>query len=356
MKFGIVGRIDDGFFRYQGWPTICKDENGVLYVASSGHRLTHICPFGKNLMYVSHDEGKTWSAPAIINDTVLDDRDAGLLSLGNGKLLMTYFNHPWEYYNREYVQKRSRSEVSDTQWGLFCGMMKGYESMPDEENHAGSFIRISEDSGKTWGKSIKVPITAPHGPIKLANGKLLYLGKSFHDENYEEKKIYAFESDDEGQTWRCLTKIEVPTSCMICEPYALELPDGRILGAIRVEDRPFTIFMCESLDGGRTWSIPQPTGFCGAPPHLMLHSSGAVVLSYGRREAPYGQRARVSYDGGRTFGEEIVISEEAKDADIGYPSTVELSDGKLFTTYYQSYPGDDFTSILYTEWELPQPN
>ena len=85
MKHGIVNRSTDGWFVYQGWPTVAKDENGALYAAASGHRLTHVCPFGKDLMYVSHDEGQTWSAPQIVNDTKLDDRDAGLVCWGDGK-------------------------------------------------------------------------------------------------------------------------------------------------------------------------------------------------------------------------------------------------------------------------------
>ena len=364
MKFGIVGRISEGFFRYQGWPTLCKDENGVLYAGCSGHRLTHICPFGKNLMYISHDEGKTWSAPTIINDTVLDDRDAGLLSLGNGKLLLSYFNHPWQFYNREDVQKRSRGEVDDVSWGLFCGMMQGYESLPEEQNRAGSFVRLSEDGGKHWSEAYSVPVSAPHGPTLLSDGRLLYLGKqqSCQSEN-DERKVQVYESYDDGKHWSFLSDIAVPEGCRLnfmYEPHAVELPNGHILGAIRMQNPSlnpdFTIYLCESTDGGKTWSIPHPTGICGSPPHLMVHSSGAVILSYGRRAKPYGERARVSYDGGKTFGEEIVISEEAPSDDLGYPSTVELSDGKLLTVYYQILEGDTFASILYTEWELPSQN
>ena len=40
---------------------------------------------------------------------------------------------------------------------------------------------------------------------------------------------------------------------------------------------------------------------CGAPPHLLLHSSGALICSVGRRKEPFGQRAYVSYDGGETW-------------------------------------------------------
>lgn len=37
----------------------------------------------------------------------------------------------------------------------------------------------------------------------------------------------------------------------------------------------------------------------------------------------------------------------------GWP-TVELSNGDLFTTYYQRVPGDDHPSVLYTRWTLPE--
>ena len=97
MKFGIVGRTTEGFFRYQAWPTIAKDEKGVLYAASSGHRLGHVCPFGKDLLYISHDEGESWLGPIIANDTYLDDRDAGLIAWGDGQLLLSWFAHPAEF-------------------------------------------------------------------------------------------------------------------------------------------------------------------------------------------------------------------------------------------------------------------
>ena len=50
MKHTIIGRNTNGFYRYQGWPTVCKDENGVLYTVCSGNRLGHLCIFGKNYL------------------------------------------------------------------------------------------------------------------------------------------------------------------------------------------------------------------------------------------------------------------------------------------------------------------
>ena len=61
----------------------------------------------------------------------------------------------------------------------------------------------------------------------------------------------------------------------------------------------------------------------------------------------------ISYDGGETFEKEVVLRDDATHGDLGYPSTVELSDGSLLTVYYQSARNDDpFRSLLYTKWRL----
>ena len=70
-----------------------RAKNGVIYLACSGHRLGHICPFGKTVMYISKDNGKTWTPPIVINDTYLDDRDAGLTPFGESGLILTSFNN-----------------------------------------------------------------------------------------------------------------------------------------------------------------------------------------------------------------------------------------------------------------------
>ena len=336
---------------------MCRDDDGVLYAVCSGHRIGHICPFGKNLMYKSFDEGESWSAPTIINDTALDDRDGGIVSLGGGKLLMTYFNHPREsFYDERWWLHTCKDK---TLQALARGAVESWKAMPEEKFKSGSFIRKSIDGGRTWEKAIKVPVTAPHGPIKLRDGRLLYVGSPFYFEGYERGRLYVMESSDEGETWQQISTIDKPASEKndFYEPHCIELPNGRIFAAIRTQ--PTSDYLdirlsgCFSDDGGHGWSEPVPLGIFGAPPHLLLHSSGAVVLTYGRRLAPFGERARISYDNCLTFGEEIVISEEAKDHDMGYPSTVELSDKSLLTVYYQKLPEDDFCSILYTKWKLP---
>ena len=368
---GIVGR-QSGMFAYQGWPTVCRDDRGILYAACSGHRIAHVCPFGVNYMYTSADEGKTWSAPAIINETDLDDRDAGILSLGGGKMLMTYFHNARSLlYNMcEGDTPWAKNHRGRPDFTLYEGMLAHWRTLDDTVAQPGSFMRLSEDYGQTWGPAFKVPVSSPHGPTRRKDGSLLYLGKEFASspdefgdaaDLYEKGAVYAFESRDDGHTWQCLGKVDFPDGCSdrnIHEPHAIELPDGTLLGALRAEGEAvpyrFTIYLTRSEDGGRTWSHPEATNICGSPPHLLLHSSGAVILTYGRRQAPCGERARISLDGGKTFGEEYVISDDSTSGDLGYPSTVELSDGSLFTVYYQHYRDDDYCSILYTHWEMPR--
>ena len=77
-------------------------------------------------------------------------------------------------------------------------------------------------------------------------------------------------------------------------------------------------------------------------------------MSYGYRKPPYGQRARVSYDGGESWSEEIVLRDDGLDWDLGYPATAECADGSLITVYYQKRAGARHAGIYQTKWELPQ--
>jgi hypothetical protein len=240
------------------------------------------------------------------------------------------------------------------------GAIEYLKKIPDTYDTYGSFVKLSEDYGNTWGKAIKVPVTAPHGPILLKNGKLLYVGKEFHSDcEIGKGDILSYESSDEGKTWKLLSTVKdtkgLP-SYIYTEPHSIELANGRILCGIRVQDGDqITIHLCHSDDGGKTWTEPKPLGNSGSPPHFMLHSTGAVILSYGRREVPYGQRALISYDNGETFTKEITLRDDSMHSDLGYPSSVELDDGSIVTVYYQDgVNGDHYRSLIYTRWNLDE--
>ena len=365
MKFGIVNRRTEGWNVYQGWPTVARGEDGTLYAASSGDRMAHICPFGKNLMYVSHDDGETWSAPQIINDTKLDDRDPGLVCWGDGNILLSWFNNEEDVY----TAPRHIAKWPILGQPVSLAMLEKWKEVPKEQY--GSFTKVSRDNGKTWSKAHMCPVTAPHGPIRRADGSIFYVGtERLSGLDIPADAVCAFQSFDEGETWEFVSRLPMPEEhdgkqvMECCEPHCVDLGNNEILAAVRcvVTDDPtdkfwylnITTYTCRSLDGGKTWEAPVFMENYGAPPHLMMHSSGALIFVCGKRTDTFGQYARVSYDKGRTWTGDLMISPESPVTDHGYPSTVELSNGDLLTVYYQRVPGDDYNSVLYTRWSLDE--
>ena len=362
IKEGIVFQKEDGPFRYNAWSTICRDEKGRLYVAWSGERVQHVCPFGKNLMAVSDDGGETWTCPMIINDTWLDDRDAGICSMGDGKLIMSYFN------NKKYVYldqlPRIAAGTEEYSKAMTMAYVDEYNRMPEDFYHYGSFTRVSLNGGNTWEKANRAPVSSPHGPIMKADGKLIWMGVAFAGEFGDSGDVLVVESDDMGKSWKLLAKIDVPRDMVVhgntgdalefCEPDIEELEDGTLLGCIRVQGKSDNYLeMCQTIskDGGKTWTKAVNMGLCGAPPHYLRLRDGRIVLTYSRREAPSGIRAVVSCDGGNTWGEEIILS-SAPNRDLGYPSSVELDDGSIVTVFYKIVPPATKTAIVYTKWRV----
>ena len=366
-KQGIISRATDGAFRYHAWPTITRLTDGTLAVGCSAHRIWHVCPFGKNYLYLSKNEGKTWSAPIVVNDSWMDERDVGLCALPGGGLLMTWFNHDHSFLDRR-AESLNRNYAplemvfAHTYRGLTANDINTSSSKP------GCHVRVSHDGGLTWDDPTRLTISSPHGPIVMQDGTLLYFAKTGErdlDGNlFPERPIVAWQSTDEGKTWCEIGRPPEPVDvgwegCF--EPHAIQLPNGRIVGVIRYENiQVLTMYVTYSDDGGKTWTTPQPMGTDGAPPHLMRHSSGALLCSYGRRTpGDYSERVLVSWDEGETWEMDVCIDNQAPDWDLGYPSTVELEDGSLMTVYYQKYvdengKADNKASLLYTIWELPQ--
>ena len=356
VEHGVVNRVKNTFFNYHGWPSVCRDKRGVLYAASSGMRLGHIDPSGKNCVYISYNEGKTWTPPIVVNDSYLDDRDTGIIAWGDGHMLMSWFN---EYCGNDW---------DDPMWDWLPGphkpLYKGFSGSLDDVNVRallGSYVKMSDDYGVTWSDPVKVPVTSPHGPVRLEDGTIVYMGKYMNPDYLAPNPISVYTSRDGGYTWEHTGDVPAGDDIVVenmHEPHMIELPNGRLLGAIRVHERKtqpdFTVYTTFSDDKGKTWSKPVCIGVDGAPPHLMVHSSGAVICSYSRRRSPEdrGERAAVSYDGGETWTEDYALKTDFTYGDHGYPASVELSDGSILTVYYMGYPGDYNCSVLCTKWRL----
>lgn len=356
--------------RYFAWPTVARLGDGRIAVGASGYRIDHICPFGKGVIAYSNDEGETYSVPEIVIDTVLDDRDVGLCPFGKSGLIFTTFNNTMEFQRR--VNHR-RDDISDTQKAY----VDAYADMitKQEENSAlGSLFRISYDNAKTFGPIYKSPVTSPHGPIQLQDGSILWVGTVFNgDVANDDGSISAYKINLEDGTSEHLGDIDTSRQFKECnnvldETYCFQRRDGSIMALIRgngIEDwkRMFTIFKSVSRDGGRTWSEPVQLfeNRAGAPAHIMRHSSGAIIVSVGYRDVPFGIKVMVSFDEGETFDPAEYVyhaefvkpswNEYTRGCDIGYPSTVELNDGSLLTVFY-AYPDDNGAVIMQQKWQF----
>lgn len=362
---GVVCRLPTGDRSYFGWPTVARLDDGTLFVASSGLRNSHVCPWGKTVLQVSHDDGASWSAPRVIHDSPLDDRDAGIVALGGDRLLVSWFSTDNRYL---LADPRIRARYGDEEIRSWLPTLDALTDA-DVRDHLGAWVMVSEDRGLTWGDPIRMGLTSPHGPIRLRNGELLYLGKPFGDlSELHDAMICAYHSRDDGRTWQPRGRVPLLPGTVAGsyhEAHVVELPDGKLLGAIRLENSRgpqgdvvaagyihFSTLLTESDDGGMSWTMPRSLGY-GAPPHLLRHSSGVLVLTYGNRGPQPGQRAGLSWDEGRTWEWDWVIRDDGPDPDLGYPSTVELGDGSLFTVYYQRAAVGEPCSLLWSRWQLP---
>ncbi|MBO5747039.1 MAG: hypothetical protein J6S13_08140, partial [Clostridia bacterium] len=147
----------DSYHNYFAWPTIAKLQNGKIAVVASGFRLKHVCPFGKAVICYSENNGETYTAPAPIIDTPLDDRDAGILAFGESNVLITSFNNTVEF------QKGEAEKYGGDKGGYQVAYLNRVEAEA-EEKFLGSTFKISNDCGVTFGPLHKSPVTSPHGP------------------------------------------------------------------------------------------------------------------------------------------------------------------------------------------------
>ncbi|RYZ83285.1 MAG: exo-alpha-sialidase [Proteobacteria bacterium] len=234
-----------------------------------------------------------------------------------------------------------------------------------------AFLRAS--SGNWSGGKLsrlgagEIPALCSREPvIELSDGSL-GISAYFGSPATPDRAVFV-RSFDGGNTWGDLSVIAQddahPRSDLIGlnfnETAIADLGQGRMIAMIRC-DESFTttdgIFMpvggvgsfhtAYSFNSGLSWSRPKSTEIFGQPAHLLPLSDGRVLCTYGYRKKPYGIRAIISYDRGMTWDmkNEIILRDDGLSWDLGYPMTLQLSDGAFFTVYYMS----DKNGIRYIE-------
>lgn len=376
MKINILKEAEvimsnpGGKHNFFAWPTVTKLQNGKVAVVASGYRLAHVCPFGKTVISYSEDEGNSYTVPAPVIDTVLDDRDGGILAYGDKNVIVTSFNNTRRFQKRDFHKL-----VKEPQHEYCYGYLN---SVTDEEEDRdfGSNFKISNDCGVTFGGMFKSPVSSPHGPTVLSDGSVLWVGcanasREAHETeehsvremlSLKENRIEAHKINPDGSCEYVGTVpeiIEDEKKYLSLEPYAIGLDNGKVICHIRVQREPaattlFTIYQTESEDYGKTWTKPHKilSDKGGAPAHIIKHSSGVLIATYGYREAPYGIRAMFSHDDGKTWDVDHDLYINGLNSDLGYPSTVELKDGSLVTVFYARSDENGPAVVMQIKWSF----
>jgi hypothetical protein len=350
---------------YCAWPSVARTVGGELIVLFT-RTDEHLGPNGAILLSRSTDNGKTWSSPVVVLDSPIDDRESGMTTLRDGRVVGHFWStlHTKEFY--ESLAPNSYGRDLLDRWITIVGK-PGYRDA--KKAHGGS-TAVSRDGGKTWSEFIRGHDSV-HGGIELVNGSLLLA-------SYRETpgSIGVYTADSASGSWHRLAMIlsPQPDSLSFGEPHILQLRSGRVIMMIRATVRPYNdldqrcvLWETYSDDNGKTWAAPFATSLWGYPPHLFLLADGRVLCTYGYRRPPYGQRACLSADGVTwSLHEELVLRDDAPNGDLGYPASVELERGVVLTVYYQPNvlpgtiqrmnppdPGRTKPGILGTIWNVP---
>jgi hypothetical protein len=352
-RIRVISRQPD---LYHGWPTVTRRRSGQLVLVWSGGREAHVCPFGRVELMTSDDEGRTWTWPRVLLDTAIDDRDAGAVETAKGTLLVTTFTSLAYESALQRAEKVKPNETGAWPTDRLERWQAVHRRLTAGQRRAelGSWILRSTDGGVRFSARIRCPVNSPHGPIQLADGRLLYAGKELWS---EKNRVGLCESVDDGQTWRWLAAIPTRPGDdhrAYHELHAVEAADGRIVVHIRNHNKrnERETLQSESIDGGRTWSVPGSIDVWGLPSHLLRLHDGRLLMTYGHRREPFGNQARLSQDNGCTWSDPIAISDDGTNGDLGYPSTVQLADRSLLTIWYEKMAGNDKAALRQANWTM----
>ncbi len=168
-------------------------------------------------------------------------------------------------------------------------------------------------------------------------------------------------TNDGGKTWEQQSWIgkEPDPGGYAIMPTTVRLSPNELFTYIRCrssgkETRKWWIEPYRSLDNGLSWSLEKDNTIdnAGNPAHMVKLKDGRLALTYGFRHAPYGIRARLSEDKGKTWSSEIILRDDGGNWDLGYPRTIQRDDGKMVTIYYFNDAQSKYRYIAATIWDV----
>ena len=324
--------------RFGGWPAnhgIWSWGDEILVGFSAGyhkdlgparHNIDHDKP-EEHLLARSKDGGKTWSIENPAKDHVL----VGTAGMRHGTM-------PPGASEPEPAECPGGIDFTHPDFAMTCRMAGVHTGV--------SRFYYSYDRGHSWKGPYQLPLFGQQGIAArtdyIVDGPrecTLFLTASKH--NGREGRPICVRTTDGGKTWKLVSYIGPEPKGYSIMPSTVRLSPSDLLTTVRrleEQGKPRSwIEAWGSSNNGESWSLLNErvadTGE-GNPPHLIKLADGRLCLTYGHRAEPFGIFARLSSDGGKTWSQPIVLRHDGGGRDIGYPRSVQRSDGKVVTIYY----------------------
>jgi hypothetical protein len=221
---------------------------------------------------------------------------------------------------------------------------------------------VSKDRGKKWEGPYTMSIDASGEEIGELTSRTDYLvlgpesclvfmsaETGIVEADYQDRSFCAL-TEDGGRTFRFLAWMTHDTDKRSVMSSTVHLQEGHLVSVMRRKheqsfgERPSLVTnwieAAESLDHGRTWTSLGKAAETdhgernGNPPALVSLPGGRLVLAYGYRGRPFGIRMKVSEDGGKSWGKELVVRRDGATWDLGYPRMVLNEQGQILLIYY----------------------
>lgn len=333
---------------YSAFPHIVRLDGDELLLAfrqaPKAERIQHTHPRSIITVVRSRDLGASWDCAEAAQLAAGGGQEFAPIYLGKGKVGGLLAMHEVVYTHEAERARLPHTHKNEHPFG-----------------NTGSYWCWSRNYGLTWrlhdAVLIDTHIQSCAPPIRLRDGTLLAPAYGSKNRSGVARSV-LYRSEDQGATWSAAVTVAKGTARTrgYCEPCLLETGESCVLAAHRIgqvaSGVPGCFWFNDSADGGKTWSKPWPTDILsGACPRLLKLKDGRILLTYGRRFEPYGIYATLSEDGGKSWGEEILLR-KGKNGDLGYTSSSELEPGRVLTVSY-AQNRHATTGIIGTFWELP---
>lgn len=181
-------------------------------------------------------------------------------------------------------------------------------------------------------------------------------------------QAFCARTTDGGLSYEFLSWIAQPIEVRAVMPSTMRIGENHLVTALRrrhdkreQDVKPPVIKnwidVYQSTDDGKSWQFLSEVAQTdlgkrnGNPPCLVKLSDGRLCVTYGYRSIPYGIRAKISADNGKTWSPVILLRDDARTWDIGYTRSVQRADGKIVTAYYYTTEEHKEQHIAATIWD-----